>query len=154
MIMLLFILKVSVTIRLPLFVCLFVCLFGGFLSTREFSLIWRRPHCLWELRILNYARHSWPSSREGSLACHTYCDMEHPFIMAISEDPWHSRLLPSIWLWRCHYLFLQLRCVAAGIQTPNLLLSSGHEKQGLMSWWVWHNKDPSLLKDHKLWKKA
>ena len=28
-----------------------------------------------------------PLSSEGSLACHTYCDMGHQFLMAISEDP-------------------------------------------------------------------
>ena len=33
---------------------------------------------------------------EGSLACHTYCDTRHPFIMAIAEDPWHSNLKPSL----------------------------------------------------------
>ena len=27
-----------------------------------------------------YARHSWSLSREGSLACHTYCYTGHPFI--------------------------------------------------------------------------
>ena len=47
------------------------------------------------LQILTYARHSWPLSSEGSLACHTYYDTERPFIMVISEDPWHSHLLPS-----------------------------------------------------------
>ena len=31
---------------------------------------------------------------EGFLACHTYCDTGYPFIIVISEDPWHSRLLP------------------------------------------------------------
>ena len=30
----------------------------------------------------------------GCLACHTYYDTGHPFIMVISEDPWHSHLLP------------------------------------------------------------
>ena len=39
------------------------------------------------LQILTYARHSWPLNSEGSLACHTYCDTEHPFIMVIFEDP-------------------------------------------------------------------
>ena len=39
------------------------------------------------LQILNNARHSWPLSSEGSLACHTYCDTGHPFIMVISADP-------------------------------------------------------------------
>ena len=46
------------------------------------------------LQMLTYARYSWPLSSEGSLACHAYCDTGHPFIMVISEDPWHSRLLP------------------------------------------------------------
>ena len=54
---------------------------------------------------------------EGSLECHTYCDTGHPFIMVISEDLWHSHLLPSVQQCRCHYLFLRLR---AGIRTPNL----------------------------------
>ena len=35
---------------------------------------------------LTYARHSRPFSSEGSLACHTYCDTGHPFMMVISED--------------------------------------------------------------------
>ena len=39
------------------------------------------------------------------LACHTYFDTGHPFIMFISEDPWHSHLLLSVWQWSCHYLF-------------------------------------------------
>ena len=42
-----------------------------------------------ELQILTYARHSWPLSSEDSLACHTHCDMGHPFIMVIAEDPRH-----------------------------------------------------------------
>ena len=33
------------------------------------------------LQILTYARHFWPFSNESSLACHTYCDTGHPFIM-------------------------------------------------------------------------
>ena len=39
------------------------------------------------LKILTNARHSWPLSIEGSVACHTYCNTGHPFIMLISEDP-------------------------------------------------------------------
>ena len=42
------------------------------------------------LQILTYARLSWSLSSEGSLTCHTYCDTGLPFIMVISEDPWHS----------------------------------------------------------------
>ena len=71
-----------------------------------------------DLQILTYARHSWPLSSEGSLACHIYCDTGHPFKMVISEDPWHSHLLPSVWQWSCHYLFLRLRSVANGDRTP------------------------------------
>ena len=61
------------------------------------------------LQILTYARHWWPLSSEASLTCHTYCDKGLPFIMVISEDPWHSQLMPSVWQWSCHYLFLRLR---------------------------------------------
>ena len=35
-------------------------------------------------------------SSEGCLACHTYSDTGHPFIMVISEVPWHSHLLPGV----------------------------------------------------------
>ena len=45
------------------------------------------------LQMLTYAQHSWPLSSEGSLAWHAYCDMGHPFIMVISDDPWHLHLL-------------------------------------------------------------
>ena len=49
-----------------------------------------------------------PQGRESSLACQTYCDTDRvmqPFIMVISEDPWHSNQLPTVLLWSCHYLF-------------------------------------------------
>ena len=39
------------------------------------------------LQILTYAWHSWPLISEGSLVCHTYCEMGQPFIMVTSEDP-------------------------------------------------------------------
>ena len=81
------------------------------------------------LQILTCTWHSWPLSSKGSLVCLIYCDMGHPFIMVISEDPWHSCLLPSVWQWSCHYLFLQLRSVVAGIRTPNL----PHARQTLWS---------------------
>ena len=62
------------------------------------------------LKMLTYPRHLWLLSSDDSLACHTYvyCDMGHPFIMVISEDPWHSHLLQRVWQC-CHYLFLRLR---------------------------------------------
>ena len=52
---------------------------------------------------LTFTRSSWPLSSEGSITCHTYCDTGQLFI--ISEDPWHSHLLPSVCQWSCHYLF-------------------------------------------------
>ena len=102
---------------LHVFVWFFVCL--GFIVPLEiFPLIWTHNHYCW--RAANFARLSWQLSSEGSLACHTYCDTGQPFVMVISEDPWHLHLLPSVLQWSCHYLFLRLRSVAAGIRTPNL----------------------------------
>ena len=75
------------------------------------------------LQILTNARHSWAVIIEGFLACHTHCDTGHPYFMVISEDPRHLHLFPSVWQWSCHYLFLRLRIVAAGIRTPNLLFA-------------------------------
>ena len=37
------------------------------------------------LQVLTYARHSWPISSEGSLACHPYCDTWQPFILSSSK---------------------------------------------------------------------
>ena len=64
------------------------------------------------LQILNCARKSWSLKTEGDLACHKYCDMWHPFIIFISEDPRHLHLLLSVQRWICNYLFLRLcRCL-------------------------------------------
>ena len=49
------------------------------------------------LQILTYARHSWALNSEGSLACHTYCNTGHPFIIVIFKDSWPSHLLPSVY---------------------------------------------------------
>ena len=65
-----------------------------------------------------YAHHSWPLSSEGSLTCHTWWDTGLPFIMVITEDSWYSHLLPSVWQWSYHYLFLRLRSVMTGNWTP------------------------------------
>ena len=78
------------------------------------------------LQILTYSRHLWPLSSECSLVCHTYCDTGFPFIMVISEEPWYSHLLPSVLQWSCHYLFLRVRSVEAGIRTPNLPLAGAN----------------------------
>ena len=63
------------------------------------------------LKILTYARHSWPLSSEGSLACHTHCDTWS------SPRTRDTHLMPSVWQWSCHYLSLRLRSVATRDQT-------------------------------------
>ena len=95
-----------------------VCLFGVYRPTREFFTHMPLPvkGCI----FFTYARHSWPLSSEGSLTCHTHCDTGIPFIKEISEDPWHSHLLPSVCQWSSHNLFLRLRSVATRNQTPIL----------------------------------
>ena len=92
-----------------LFFCFFcfVCLWFYVRPTREFftHLETLKGCTFWR------ARHSWPLSSECSLACNT----DHPFIMVIFEDPWHSHLLP------CKDLAVdlsQLRSVSTGDQIP------------------------------------
>ena len=72
------------------------------------------------LQICTYARHLWPLSIEGYLACNTCCDTGHSCIMVISEDNWLSHLSTSVKQGSCHYLFLRDMSVTAGIRTPNL----------------------------------
>ena len=101
-----------------------ICLFVVFRPTREIVHSFADVTIACEgLQILIYARYSWPLSSEGSLACHTYYDTGHPFLIFISEDPWHSHLLPNVKQWACQCLHLRLRSVAAGIPTPNLPLA-------------------------------
>ena len=57
------------------------------------------------MQIFTYARHLWPLSSEDSLSYHSYCETGHPFILVISEDQWHSHLMPTAWQWSRHYLF-------------------------------------------------
>ena len=92
---------------------LYVCLFGVFVLIEKFSLISGNITFTGvRLQMLTYARHLWPFSIEDSLGCHNYCDTGHPFIMVISEDLWQPHLLPSVWHWSHHYLFLRLKSVA------------------------------------------
>ena len=75
------------------------------------------------LQILTIARHSWSFRSAGSLACHTYRDMGHSFMMVSSEDrDTHTccrafnsgDALPVFTTYIC-----TCRSVAAGIRTPN-----------------------------------
>ena len=71
------------------YICLFI--YGGFSShSRIFHSYGDVTITCEGLQILSYARHSWPLSSEGSLACHTYSDKGHPCIMIISTTPWHT----------------------------------------------------------------
>ena len=104
--------------------CLFVC---GFSSHSRILYSYGDVTIAGEGLNMTNARHSGPLSSECSLACHTYWNTGHPFTMVIAEVPWSWRwpphLLPSVWQWSCHYLFLRLTSVEAGIRTPNLLLA-------------------------------
>ena len=80
------------------------------------------------MQIWTYTRHSRPLSSDRG-----FIRMPHllwyliSVYMVISEDPWHPHLLPSVWQWSYHYLFLRLtyRSIAAGARTPNLPLNCG-----------------------------
>ena len=99
------------------FLCLeFFVLIEHFYSFGDVTMTYGGP------QMLTYARHVWLLSSKGSLAWHTYCDTGLPFKMVISEDPWHSHVLISVWQWSCHYMyqFFRLRSVAAEIRTPNV----------------------------------
>ena len=110
------------------FVCLFVCLFVCCGISSHSRIVHSYVYVIFAGEVLQtlmtFARHSWPLSSDGSLACHTYCDTGHPFTMLISEDPSHSHLLLRFWQWRCHNLILGLRTVTARSRTPNLPLVS------------------------------
>ena len=100
------------TLLIQIGTCLFVYIFSS--NSRNFHSFGDVTINGEELQILAYSRHLWPLSSEGSLACHTYYDTGHPFIMISSEDSLHSHLKPSVWQWNCHNLFKQRRRVTAG----------------------------------------
>ena len=118
--------------------CLFgffflVCLFGVLRPTWEFFTHIETPPVLVKgFKFLTYSQHLWPLSSDSSLTCYIYYDTGHLFIIIISEDPWHSHLLPNFWQWNCHFLFLQLRSVEAKIRTLNRM-------QGEHSYWLCHD---------------
>ena len=53
------------------------------------------------LQTQTYSQHSWPVSSTGSLTCHTYSDIGHPFIW--SSPCWNSDN-PGVLQGSCHYL--------------------------------------------------
>ena len=101
---------------------MFVCLNFGFSSHSRIFHSYGDVTITGEgLQILTYAWHLWPLSSEGSLEWHTYCNTGHPFIMVISEDPWHLHLYCRAF--GSGAVFTWFRSVAAGIRTPNLPLA-------------------------------
>ena len=71
------------------------------------------------LQILTYSWNSWALSRESSLACHTYFDTGHLFIMVISEDPWRCK-------WYSKYFitcFLKIRKIYISLITKKTSFS-------------------------------
>ena len=71
-------------------------------------------------RCFLYMSISW-SWRKEEVDCLSHYG--HQFIMVISEVPGHSHLLPSVWQLICHYQFLRLRFVVAGIPITNRLFA-------------------------------
>ena len=114
----------------------FVCLFVWSLSSHS-----RIVHVTFAgegLQILTYARHSRPLCSKCSSTCHTYCDTGLPFIMVISENPWHSHLLPKVWQWSCHYLSLRFRSVATGDRTPISHMRGERSTSAPVVFFVWN----------------
>ena len=95
---------------------------------------------------LTYARKSWPLSSESYLTCHTCCDTGLSFIMVISEDPWHSHLLPNVCQWSCHYRFLRLRSCLSQANLWTLLRRHGPFTSGI----AYHSASLELLAHPKI----
>ena len=95
------------------FVCLFACL-EFIVPLENFSFIRRRHHCRWRTANFDLCSALMAIEQWG------FFNVPHalPLIMVISEDPWHSHLLSSVWQWDCHYLFLRLRSVPTGDWNP------------------------------------
>ena len=101
-------------------VSLFFLIVWGFSSrSKNFSLIWRRYHYRWKAANFDLCSALMATEQRGFF---TYCDTGHTFIIVASKDAWHSHLLPSVWQWNCHYLFLRLGSVRLGFQQPTFRL--------------------------------
>ena len=100
----------------------FVCLFGFFRPTWE--LFTHLETFLLPVKGCTF----WPMlsahGSEGSLACHTYCNTRRPFMTVISEDPWHSYLMPMLGSGALTTFFSRISSFANGIRTPNLPLAN------------------------------
>ena len=94
-----------------------------------------------------YARHSWSLSREGSLACHTYCYTGHPFIWSSQrtlDTQSYCRAFSSGAVTTCFY---DLGLSRLPFEHPNFRLRGElsnalllFHRPGCMVWYciVWH----------------
>ena len=82
---------------------LFVCLWF-FVSLENFSLIWRCLHYRWTVTKFDQYSELMAIEQWGFFNVQHLLPTGQPFMMAISEDPWHSHFLPSVWQWSCYYL--------------------------------------------------
>ena len=81
-------------------------------------LIWRRHHQLWKATNFD-TRHSAIEQWEF-LNRHAYCITGQPFIIVISENPWHLHLLPSVWLYE--RLMSVSTATTANLNVPTLYM--------------------------------
>ena len=139
---------IKVTLKLNSFsrTCLFVCLIDLGLSSlsRIFYSYGDVTFTNEGLQILTYPRHSWPLSSEGSLACHTYCDMGHPFIIVISENQWHSHLCRAFSSGTVTFCFYDLGLLWLGFEHPTFHLRNQRSKPlrpRLGHWKYWNHYD-------------
>ena len=107
--------------------CLFVC--GVLSHSRSFHLYGDVTIAGERLQIFTYARHLWPLSSEGSLACHTYCDTS-VYNGPVTLTPIAERLAVKLSL-----PVLRLSSVPAGIRTPNLPLANAINHCAIAAVW-------------------
>ena len=93
----------------------FVCLFRVYRPTREFFTNMRCHHCRWRAANLD--------SRSALMAIEQWGFFNVPHILRHGPTLYNGYLrgpvlLPSVWQWSCHYLFLRLRSVATGDRDP------------------------------------
>ena len=102
---------------------------GVFVPFENFSLIWRRHHYRWTAANLELYSALMVIKQWFFLACHTFCDTEHPLIMVISEDPWHWHLLPSV-----TSCFIDLGLSRLGFKHPTFRMRN----KTICAHWYWH----------------
>ena len=79
----------------------FACLFVWFFFV---PLIWKRHHYRWRTANFDLCSALMAIEQWGFFSVPHALWLGATYIMAISEDPWHSHLLQSVWQWSCHYL--------------------------------------------------